>query len=35
MAQSIWNAGLLLLSFETYGEDSGVLPGLAVLVTAF
>ena len=34
MAQSIWNAGLLLLSFETYGGDSGVLPGLPVLVTA-
>ena len=35
MAQSIWDAGLLLPSLETYGEDPRVLSELAVLVTAF
>ena len=35
MVQLIWHTGLLLLSFDTYDEDSGVLPGLAVMVTAF
>ena len=34
MAQAIWNAGLRLLSFEIYGEESRVLPELAVLVRA-